>query len=154
MKQITCLFCGTPYPETKPGTYTCPTCSATLTITPTSATQTAPGAEPKAYYTTAEVAELIHRDRVTIERKCRKHEIEAAKIGRGYLIPAHALREMLATTPPKPRKKKGTTTPELATWPTLELRTEDSPELTAEDLDRLFPPLDLDDLKAKGWPEL
>lgn len=154
MKPITCLFCGTPWPSTAPGTYTCTTCGATLTLTPTSATQTAPGAEAKAYYTTTEAAELMNRERVTLERKCRKNEIECVKVGRSYLIPAHALREMLQTTPPKPRKKRGAPAPELAAWPTWELRADTISELTDDDLNRLFPPLDLDALKAKGWPEL
>lgn len=112
MNPITCLFCGTPYPETRPGTYTCAKCGATLTITPTSATQTARGAEAKPYYTTAEAAAIMHRHPATIMRKCAAHEIEAVKYGRGYLIPADAIREILATTPAKPRKKRGAPAPE------------------------------------------
>ena len=112
MQPITCLFCGTTYPETKPGAYTCQKCGARLTITPTSATQTAPGAVPKEFYTTTEAGELLHRHPRTIMRKCAAHEIEAVKVGKGYLIPAYALRAILETTPAKPRKKRGAPAPQ------------------------------------------
>jgi len=112
MQPITCLFCGTPYPTTKPGTYTCQKCGATLKVTATSATQTASGAEPKAYYTTAEAGELLHQHTRTIARKCAEHQIEAVKVGKAYLIPAHALRAILETTPAKPRKKRGAPAPQ------------------------------------------
>lgn len=45
----------------------------------------------KKYYSTAEVAELLHLDRTTVFKKIKAGEIKAEKVGRNYVIPAESL---------------------------------------------------------------
>lgn len=45
----------------------------------------------KKYYSTAEVADLLHLDRTTVFKKIKSGEIKAEKVGRNYVIPVESL---------------------------------------------------------------
>lgn len=52
----------------------------------------------KKFYSTAEVAELLHLDRTTVFKKIKSGEIKAEKIGRNYIIPAESLGSIFGKT--------------------------------------------------------
>lgn len=61
---------------------------------------------PKKYYSTAEVADLLHLDRTTIFNKIKSGEIKAEKVGRNYVIPIESLGFIFDKTLDETTKKK------------------------------------------------
>lgn len=60
---------------------------------------------PKKYYSTAEVADLLHLDRTTVFKKIKSGEIKAEKVGRNYVIPVESLGFIFDNTVDKQTEK-------------------------------------------------
>lgn len=48
----------------------------------------------KRFFSTREVADLLHISRVAVFNKIKKGEIRAEKVGRNYIVPAESLGEI------------------------------------------------------------
>jgi excisionase family DNA binding protein len=51
-----------------------------------------------AFLTVAETAAVMRVSKMTVYRMCQNGELPAVRVGRGYRIPAKAVREVLSTT--------------------------------------------------------